>query len=148
MVACTTPLGSSVPHKKNGMGCGVSPELIVDPSFSSIKEFGSQWQYRQHMSDQSFTIEAEDEVITFERIGSEPWAVFAQTITDERLSGATIRYNADLRGDVSPDVSHFLAQKRGFFCNLERTLMPSWEIKTPVMDSGIGKLIASQRPCL
>ena len=118
MVACTAPLSSSDPHKKNGMGCGVSPELITDPSFASIKEFGSQWQYRQHSGDQSFTITADEGTITFKRIGSEPWAIFRQTITDERLDGATIRYTADLRGDVSPNVNHLFGAKAGLFLQI------------------------------
>ena len=118
MVACTAPLSSSDPHKKNGMGCGVSPELITDPSFASIEEFGSQWQYLQHSSDRSFTVTAEEGTISFKRIGSEPWALFHQTITDERLDGATIRYTADLRGDVSPNVNHFFGAKAGLFLQI------------------------------
>ena len=46
------------------------------------------------------------------------WANIAQGITDERLAGATIRYTADLRGDVSPDVSHFFGAKAGLFVQI------------------------------
>ena len=118
LFSCAAPTGSSDPQKKNGMSCGASPELITDSSFASIMEFDSQWQYRQHSGEQSFTVTAEEGNITFNRIGSEPWAIFRQTITDERLDGATIRYTADLRGDVSPDVNHLFGAKAGLFLQI------------------------------
>ena len=118
LVACAAPSDPSDSIKARRVACDGYPHLIADPTFTTINDIGSQWRYRQHAGDQSFTIEAEDEVITFRRIGSEPWAVFTQTITDERLSGATIRYSADLRGDVSPDVSHAFGAKAGLFLQL------------------------------
>jgi hypothetical protein len=118
VVACAVPTGSPDLTKANSLSCGDSSELIADSSFASIMEFGSQWQYRQHSGDQSFTITADEGTITFKRIGSEPWAIFRQTITDERLDGATIRYTADLRGDVSPDVDHLFGAKAGLFLQI------------------------------
>jgi hypothetical protein len=86
--------------------------------------------------------------LTFKRVGSEPWAVFRQTITDERLRGATIRYTADLRGDVSPDVTHFFGAKAGLFLQLGKNPNAFMGDQDPSNGSGIGKLIASQRRCL
>lgn len=118
LVACAVPSDPSVSIKARGMACDGYPEFIADSTFTTINDTDSKWKYRQHTGDQSFTIEAEDEVITFERVGSEPWAIFLQIITDERLSGATIRYTADLRGDVSPDVNHLFGAKAGLFLQL------------------------------
>ena len=115
LVACAAPSGSLDPTKANGLSCGASPELITDPSFTTINDSVSQWRYSQHAGDRSFTVDAREGTITFKRIGPEPWAMFRQTITDERLDGATIRYTADLRGDVSSEVTHFFGAKAGLF---------------------------------
>ena len=138
-VACAAPPGSLDPTKANGLSCGASPELITDPSFTTINATGSQWRYSQHAGDRSFTVDAREGTITLKTIGSEPWAMFRQTITDERLDGANIRYTSDLRGDVSSEVTHFFGQRRSFFCRLViiRTLL--WEIRIPALVSGIGK---------
>jgi hypothetical protein len=117
-VACAVPTGSSDSSKASSLSCGDSPELITDPLFATISDIGSQWKYNQHAGDRSFTVDAKAGAIIFKRIGSEPWAIFTQTIIDERLSGATIRYTADLRGDVSPIVSHFFGAKAGLFLQL------------------------------
>jgi hypothetical protein len=118
LAACAVPSDPSDSMKARSTACAGYPELIVDPTFITINDADSQWKYRQHTGAQSFMIEAQEEAITFQRIGSEPWALFIQTITDERLSGATVRYTADLRGDVSPEVSHFFGAKAGLFLQL------------------------------
>jgi len=48
--------------------------------FATINDTGSQWQYRQHAGDQSFTVDSEEGTITFKRIGSEPWALFIKLL--------------------------------------------------------------------
>ena len=70
LVACAVPSDPSDSMKARSMACAGYPELIVDPTFITIKDAGSQWKYRQHTGAQSFMIEAQEEVITFERIGS------------------------------------------------------------------------------
>ena len=118
LASCALPSGVSGSNSSSDVACEGSPELITDPSFSNIRELGSQWRYRQHAGDQSFSVEARDGVLTFKRVGSEPWAIFRQSITDERLDGATIRFTADLRGDVSPDVTHGFGAKAGLFLQI------------------------------
>ena len=115
LAACAVPTDSSDSTKASGSSCGDSSELITDPLFATINDNGSQWRYSQHAGDRSFTVDAQAGTIIFKRIGSEPWAIFTQTITDQRLERATIRYTADVRGDVSPDVSHFFGAKAGLF---------------------------------
>ena len=120
LASCALPPGVSGSSSSNDVACEGSPELITDPSFSNIRELGSQWRYRQHAGDQSFSVAARDGVLTFKRVGSEPWAIFRQSITDERLDGATIRFTADLQGDVSPDVTHGFGAKAGLFLQIGR----------------------------
>jgi hypothetical protein len=118
LAACAVPTGSSDSLKASSLSCVDSSELITDPLFATINDTGSQWRYSQHAGERSFTVDAQAGAIIFKRIGSEPWALFIQTITDERLSGATIRYTADLEGDVSPDVNHFFGAKAGLFLQI------------------------------
>ena len=116
--ACISPSEPSDSAMLNKLTCDGSSELIADPLFATTDDTASQWRYNQHAGNKSFRVDAMGGTITFKRVGSEPWAVFTQTITDERLDGATIRYTADLRGDVSPDVSHFFGAKAGLFLQL------------------------------
>ena len=118
LVSCTEPSGPSGSSSSSNVACEGSPELIMDPQFATINEIASQWRYRQHAGDQSFSVAARDGVLTFKRVGSEPWAIFRQSITDERLDGATIRFTADLQGDVSPDVTHGFGAKAGLFLQI------------------------------
>lgn len=118
LASCSLSSGVSGSSSSNDVACEGSPELIADPSFSTIRELGSQWRYRQHAGAQSFSVEAQDGVLTFKRVGSEPWAIFRQSITDERLDGATIRFTADLQADVSPDVTHGFGAKAGLFLQI------------------------------
>ena len=118
LVACAGSTGSSDSTNQSSNLCGDSSELITDPLFSTINDLGSRWKYNQHGGDRSFTVDAKEGAIIFKRIGSEPWALLVQTITDGRLDGATIRYTAELRGDVSPDVSHLFGAKAGLFLRI------------------------------
>ena len=118
LASCVAPSGPSDFNKSRSIVCEAPIELITDPLFATISDVGSKWQYRQHSGENSFRVTAKESTITFERIGSEPWAVLRQTITDERLGGATIRYTADLRGDVSSEVTHMFGAKAGLFLQL------------------------------
>ena len=118
LAACSVPSERPDSRTLNNLTCVGSSELIADPLFATINDTDSQWQYSQHAGKRSFKVDASEGTITFERIGEEPWAIFVQTITDERLGGAAVRYTADLRGDVSPDVTHFFGAKAGLFLQI------------------------------
>ena len=120
LASCNEPSGPSGSSSSSDVACEGSPELITDPQFATINEIASQWRYRQHTGPQSFSVEADDGVLTIKRVGPEPWAIFRQSITDERLDGATIRFTADLQGDVSPDVTHGFGAKAGLFLQIGR----------------------------
>ena len=118
LAACALPSVPSGSTTASGVACDGGPELITDPTFTTINDADSEWRYRQHTGGQSFAIVAEAQTISFDRVGSQPWATFSQTITDERLAGATIRYTADLKGNVSPDVTHHFGAKAGLFLRI------------------------------
>ena len=120
LASCAAPPGVSGSSSSNDVVCEGAPELITDPRFATITEVGSQWRYRQHAGAQSFSLEAEDGVLTFKRVGPEPWAIFRQSITDERLDGATIRFTVELQGNISPDVTHGFEPKAGLFLQIGR----------------------------
>jgi hypothetical protein len=120
LVACIAPSERLNSATVNNLTCEGSSELIVDPLFTTINDIDSPWQYNQHAGDQSLKVDATEGTLTFKRIGSEPWAMFRQTITDERLDAATIRYTADLRGDVSSEVTHFFGAKAGLFLQINQ----------------------------
>jgi hypothetical protein len=120
LVSCATPSGSAGSNKTSNVGCTGSPELIVDPLFAEDTDGRSGWGYSQHSGAPSFSVAAHDGVLTFERVGPEPWGVFRQSIKDERLSGATIRFTADLRGDISPIVTHAFGAKAGLFLQIAK----------------------------
>ena len=118
LIACAVPSAPSGSTTASGISCGATPELITDPTFTTINDADSEWRFRQHTGDQSFTIVAQAGIVTFKRVGSEPWGLLTQTITDKRLGGATIRYTADLKGNVSPDVTHHFGAKAGLFLRI------------------------------
>ena len=118
LAACAVPSAPSGSATADGIACDGAPELIIDPTFTTINDADSKWRFRQHTGDQSFEIVAQAQTISFKRVGPEPWAILRQTISDKRLEGATIRYTADLRGDVSPDVNHFFEAKAGLFLQI------------------------------
>ncbi|MDB2644092.1 hypothetical protein N9Y37_06550 [Luminiphilus sp.] len=120
LASCAVPSDSSGLNKTGNVACEGAPELIVDPLFSTLTDAGGAWKYRQHAGARSFSVAAQDGVLTFERVGTEPWGLFQQSITDERLRGATIRFTADLRGDVSPTVSHGFEAKAGLFLQIAK----------------------------
>lgn len=118
LAACAVRSDQLTSIEVNSTACESSPELIIDPAFLTINDASSQWRYRQHTGKKSFSVTTEEGVLTIKRVGSEPWAIFRQTIEDERLKGATIRFTADLQGDVSSDVTHLFGAKAGLFLQI------------------------------
>ena len=92
--------------------------LLIDPHFETAGKAGSVWRYQQHAGEISFSIVVKDGQLSFARTREEPWGVIRQTITDPRLSGRVVRYSADLKGDVSGEVTHGFGAKSGLFLRL------------------------------
>lgn len=116
---CTTSQTEAPDLPKSAAAeCPSIGSLLIDPNFETVGEPGSVWQYQQHAGEISFSNVAKDGQLDFARTGDEPWAVIRQKITDPRMSGRVVRYSADLKGDVSDDVTHAFGAKSGLFLRL------------------------------
>ena len=80
--------------------CKTSENLLQDVTFSRQGEYARTWREAQHTGERSFSTDAVDGVLEIRRISSQPWMLFRQTVKDPRLSGATIRYTAELKADL------------------------------------------------
>ena len=99
----------------SGKDCAKFSSLMVDPKFETLGRGGSVWRYRQHTGDRSFATSVKDGRFDFSRIDDEPWGVVSQKIADPLLSGRTVRFSADLKGDVSDLVTHGFGAKSGLY---------------------------------
>ena len=80
--------------------CTMSENLLLDTDFTRAGQFALTWRAVQHTGERSFSVEVTEGILEIRRIASQPWMLFRQTVDDARLSGATIRYTAELRGDL------------------------------------------------
>ena len=94
---------SSSPTESAGAtACKTSENLLVDTQFTRQGEYARAWRMAQHTGELSFSTQVTGGVLEIRRIATQPWMLFRQTVSDSRLSGATIRYSAELKGDL-PD---------------------------------------------
>ena len=80
--------------------CTPSENLLVDTGFTREGDYARAWRMAQHTGELSFSTEADEGVLEIRRISLEPWMLLRQTVKDSRLSGATILYSAELKGDL------------------------------------------------
>lgn len=80
--------------------CTASENLLVDTGFTREGDYARAWRMAQHTGELSFSTEANEGVLELRRIATQPWMLMRQTVKDSRLSGATIRYTAELKGDL------------------------------------------------
>ena len=80
--------------------CTASDNLLVDTDFTREGDYARAWRMAQHTGELSFSTEANEGVLEMRRIATQPWMLMRQTVNDGRLSGATIRYTAELKGDL------------------------------------------------
>ena len=110
VTGCATPsgqAGDAAGHAGNVRSaqisaCKTSENLLVDTAFTREGEVARAWRTAQHTGELSFSTEVTEGVLEIRRIATQPWMLFRQTVADPRLSGATIRYSAELKGDL-PD---------------------------------------------
>lgn len=115
-VGCAeTPSAEIGAARLSAKDCAKFSSLMADPKFETLGRRGSVWRYSQHTGNRSFATTVEDGRINFSRIGDEPWGIVSQTITDSLLSGRTVRYSADLKGDVSNIVTHGFGAESGLY---------------------------------
>ena len=80
--------------------CTASENLLVDTEFTREGDYTRAWRMAQHTGELSFSTEASEGVLEMRRIAMEPWMLMRQTVKDSRLSGATILFTAELKGDL------------------------------------------------
>ena len=110
MTGCAAPSGQAGDAAGNAGNagsaqnsvCKTSENLLVDTAFTREGEVARAWRTAQHTGELSFSTEVTEGVLEIRRIATQPWMLFRQTVADPRLSGATIRYSAELKGDL-PD---------------------------------------------
>lgn len=112
MLAAVMPLfgcatGSAPPYpstaSESGLDnrhCTASENLLVDTGFTREGDYARAWRMAQHTGELSFSTEANEGVLELRRIAMEPWMLMRQTVKDSRLSGATILFTAELKGDL------------------------------------------------
>lgn len=106
MTGCAAPSGQAGdavgPGSSKAKKCKISENLLVDTAFTRRGEFAQAWRKTQHAGEPSFSTKVTGGVLEIRLIATQPWMLFRQTVKDPRLSGATIRYSAELKGDL-PD---------------------------------------------
>ena len=93
----------SVDEAVDNGGCEATENLLADTRFTQQGDFANTWRMVQHIGEPSFALEVVNDELEIRRIGTQPWMLFHQTVKDPRLSGATIRYAAELKGDLPVD---------------------------------------------
>ncbi len=87
-------------HATKTDSCRSSDNLLVDPLFTNDPALGRGWRMAQHTGDLSFDVSADEGTLKIERIGEEPWMLYRQTVQRDALSGTTLRYSAEIKGDA------------------------------------------------
>ena len=101
IAGCAAPAGQEdITGARDASACKTSENLLLDTAFTRVGDLARAWRMVQHTGELSFTTEATEGVLEIRRIDNEPWMLFRQTVTDPRLAGATIRYSAELKGDL------------------------------------------------
>ena len=103
LTACHTGLQgapNTAPDTASAAACDSSENLLLDPGFTREGEFAGTWRRTQHTGEPSFSAVSQGGVLEIRRIATQPWTLFFQNVEDVRLSGATIRYTVELKGDL------------------------------------------------
>jgi len=130
LVACISVLATPAwgePNEKpapdDSPSCAASENLLLDSDFSRSGEFAGVWRVGQHAGETAFSVESEDGVLEIRRIGPQPWMLFSQNVTDSRLAGATLRYTAQLKGDLPTEPPlHGFDHVAGLYLRAGRTV--------------------------
>ena len=101
--------------------CKESDNLLLDTTFELSGEAGRVWRYSQHTGEQSFVYSAEDGELELVRISGQPWMTFKQRLSASELTGARIRFSAELKGDLPAEPKiHGFEHKAGMYLRVGR----------------------------
>ena len=101
--------------------CEEADNLLLDTTFELSGEAGRVWRYSQHTGERSFVYSAEDGELELARISGQPWMILKQRLSDSELSGARIRFSAELKGDLPAEPKiHAFEHKAGMYLRVGR----------------------------
>jgi hypothetical protein len=111
---------SAVPTEETvHQGCGGSENLLSDTAFTRFETSEDPWLYNQHAGERSFLLTSEAGTLTLQRVSDEPWMVLRQTVASDKFAGATVRFSAQLKGDVATQPAiHGFEHKAGLYFNV------------------------------
>ena len=99
--------------------CGESANWLSDTTFTELEVADSLWFYNQHAGERSFLLTSEAGTLTLQRISDEPWMILRQTVASDQFAGATVRFTAQLKGDIATQPRlHGFEHKAGLYFNV------------------------------
>ena len=106
-------------EKSVQQACGESANWLSDSTFTELEANDSPWFYNQHAGERSFLLTSEAGTLTLQRISHEPWMILRQTVASDQFAGATVRFTAQLKGDVPTQPRlHGFEHKAGLYFNI------------------------------
>ena len=119
-LTCTFLLAGGFVQEANSGDCETSDNLLADSQFLTIG-VSRVWRYTQHTGETSFSLEVEEGELAITRIATQPWMLLKQQIAEAMFSGASIRFSAELKGELPTDPSlHAFEHKAGLYIKLGR----------------------------
>lgn len=107
-------------HQANSADCETSDNLLADPEFLTVG-VSKVWRYAQHTGETSFSLEVEEGELAITRIATQPWMLLKHQVSEAAFSGASIRFSAELKGDLPTNPSlHAFEHKAGLYIKLGR----------------------------
>ena len=79
--------------------CKKGDNVLQATDFTRVSGRRYPWRGFQH-ARRSFTVDADDGVLTITQMASEPWFYYAQRVNDARLIGRRLEFSADLKGNI------------------------------------------------
>ena len=99
--------------------CRESENWLSDTTFTRLETNEDPWFYNQHAGERSFLFTSEAGTLTLQRTGDEPWMILRQTVMSDKFAGATVRFSAQLKGDVATQpLLHGFEHKAGLYFNV------------------------------
>lgn len=119
MVVTIASVSSQLVHASE---CETTDNLLADADFSTVGSKEKIWRYLQHTGEVSFDFSSEEGVLEITRTARQPWMLLKQQLKNPEFAGATIRFTADLKGELptSPQI-HAFEHKAGLYIKLGKS---------------------------
>ena len=112
---CSTAPTGEAAHQT----CRESHNWLHDTTFTRLETNDDPWYYNQHAGERSFSYASEAGTLKLQRTGDEPWMILRQTLKSDEFAGATVRFSAQLKGDVATQPPlHGFEHKAGLYFNV------------------------------